>query len=42
MKKIIIPKDNLKDLEDVPESVKKELEIVSASTVEEVIKEALL
>ncbi len=42
LKKIIIPKDNLKDLEDVPESVKNELVIVSANTVEDVIKEALL
>jgi len=42
LKKIIIPKDNLKDLDDIPESVKNELEIVSASTVEDVIRNALI
>lgn len=42
LKKIIIPKDNIKDLDEVPESVKNELEIVSATTVEDVINNALL
>jgi len=41
LKKILIPKDNLKDLEDVPESVLKELEIIPVSTIDEVLKIAL-
>ena len=42
LSKIIIPKENLKDLEEVPESIKNELEIVAASTVDEVISNSLL
>ena len=42
LKKIIIPKENLKDLDEVPESVKNELEIISANTIEDVIKNALI
>ncbi len=42
LKKIIIPKDNLKDIDDIPESVRNELVIVSATTVEDVINNALL
>jgi len=40
--RIIIPKDNLKDLEEVPETIKNELEIVTASTVDDVISNSLL
>ncbi len=40
--KIIIPKDNMKDLDEVPVSVLEELEIVSAETVDDVINNALV
>ena len=35
---IIIPKDNLKDLEEIPEHIKKELHFIPVSTVDEVFK----
>lgn len=35
--KILIPKENLKDVEDIPESVRKELEIVSIESIDDVI-----
>ena len=41
LKKILIPKDNVKDLEDVPESVLKELEIIPVSTINDVLSIAL-
>jgi ATP-dependent Lon protease len=41
VKTVIIPKDNEKDLADIPENVKKGLEIVIASTVDEVLERAL-
>ncbi len=41
VKKVLIPKDNVRDLEDVPEETKEKLTIVPVSTVEEVIHEAL-
>lgn len=41
LKTIIIPRENLKDLEDVPEAIKKDLEIVAASSVDDVLKVAL-
>jgi ATP-dependent Lon protease len=40
--KVLIPKDNEKDLADVPDKVKKELEIVPVSTIEEVLTHALI
>jgi ATP-dependent Lon protease len=40
--KVLIPEDNVKDLEDIPASVKKGLEIVSVSTIDEVLSHALL
>ncbi len=40
--KILIPKDNMKDLEDVPSSVLEELQIVSVDTVEDVLRNALI
>ncbi|WP_040207751.1 endopeptidase La [Neobacillus jeddahensis] len=40
--KIIIPKDNVKDLDDIPESVRNELAFVPVSHVDEVLKHALL
>jgi len=41
VKTVIIPKDNEKDLADIPDNVKKGLEIVIASTVDEVLECAL-
>lgn len=40
--KVLIPEDNVKDLTDIPVNVKKELEIVSVSTIDEVLSHALL
>jgi ATP-dependent Lon protease len=41
VKTVIIPKDNEKDLVDIPDNVKKGLEIIIASTVDEVLQHAL-
>jgi ATP-dependent Lon protease len=41
VKKVIIPKDNEKDLADIPDNVKSGLEIVAAATVDEVLVHAL-
>ena len=42
MKKVLIPEENAKDLADIPESVKNELEIVPVSRMEEVLQHALV
>lgn len=42
IKKVLIPEDNVKDLEEIPANVKKELEIVSVGTIDEVLAHALL
>lgn len=42
MKKVIIPKDNLPDLEKIDESVREKLEFVPVSTFSEVIENALV
>ncbi len=42
IKKIIIPKDNAKDIDDIPESVQKDLDIVLADHIDTVIEHALL
>ncbi len=39
---VFIPKDNEKDLAEIPESVKKDLEIVPVSHVDEVLARALV
>ncbi|WP_417448995.1 endopeptidase La [Kordiimonas sp.] len=39
--KVLIPKDNEKDLVEIPDNVKKGLEIVAVSTVDEVLEHAL-
>ncbi|PRR83898.1 endopeptidase La [Clostridium vincentii] len=39
--KILIPKDNLIDLKDVPEEVKSQLTILTVETVEDVLRETL-
>ena len=41
IRKVILPKENERDLEDVPEDVRSELTFVPVETVEEVLKEAL-
>jgi ATP-dependent Lon protease len=41
IKTVLIPKDNEKDLEDIPENVKSGLEIVPVSTADEVLMRAL-
>jgi ATP-dependent Lon protease len=41
VKTVLIPKDNEKDLADIPDNVKSGLEIVPASTVDEVLQRAL-
>ncbi len=39
--KVILPKENERDLEDVPEDVRSELVFVTVETIEDVLKEAL-
>ena len=41
IKKVLIPKDNEKDLSEIPENVKRGLEIVPVTTVDEVLSHAL-
>jgi ATP-dependent Lon protease len=42
MKTVLIPKDNEKDLAEIPENVKRYLTIISVSTVDEVLTHALV
>ena len=42
IKTVLIPIDNQKDLAEIPENVKKELEIIPVSTAEEVLEHALV
>ena len=39
---VLIPQENVKDLEEIPDNVKKELRIIPVSTVDEVLREALV
>lgn len=41
IRKVVLPKENERDLEDVPEDVRNELQFVPVETIEEVLKEAL-
>ncbi len=41
IKKVLIPSDNQKDLVEIPEIIKKSIEIISVKTVDEVLKHAL-
>lgn len=41
IKKILFPKDNIKDLEDIPATVKKEIEFVPVENMDEVLAHAL-
>ncbi|SDX40049.1 endopeptidase La [Paenibacillus sp. CF384] len=42
IKKVLIPKDNERDLRDIPDSVRADLEFVPVSSMDEVIKHALV
>ena len=42
IKKVLIPEDNVKDLAEIPDSVKNGLEIVPVSNIDEVLTHALL
>ncbi|MEO0637577.1 MAG: S16 family serine protease, partial [Pseudomonadota bacterium] len=42
IKKVLIPIDNAKDLADIPDNVKNELEIVPVSMIGEVLEHALV
>ncbi|HJK87636.1 MAG TPA: endopeptidase La [Candidatus Megaira endosymbiont of Hartmannula sinica] len=42
IKKALIPQDNIKDLEEIPENIKKHLDIKAVSKISEVIKEAIV
>uniref|UniRef100_UPI003FF026CF S16 family serine protease n=1 Tax=Catenibacterium mitsuokai TaxID=100886 RepID=UPI003FF026CF len=39
---IIIPKDNAKDIDDIPESVRKDLTIITADHIDTVLENALV
>ena len=41
MKTVLIPKENEKDLVEIPDNVKRNLEIIPAATLEEVLEQAL-
>ncbi len=41
IKKVLIPKDNEKDITEIPKKVKDEIEIITVSSVEDVLKSAL-
>ncbi|MBQ6377142.1 MAG: endopeptidase La [Lachnospiraceae bacterium] len=41
IRKVLIPKDNVRDLEDVPEEIRGKLEIVPVQTVSDVIRQSL-
>jgi ATP-dependent Lon protease len=41
LKTVLIPRDNEKDLEDIPDNVKKGLDIIPVATVDEVLSRAL-
>lgn len=42
IKEILIPKENERDLDDIPKSVSKDLKITSVQTMDEVLKIALI
>jgi len=42
LKTILIPKENEKDLDDIPQSVRDELEIIPVSMIDEVLEKALI
>ena len=42
IKKVLLPFENEKDIEEIPEKVRKDLEIVLIKTVDDALKEALV
>ena len=42
LKKIIIPKENVRDIEDIPESVRNDLEIIPVDNIDEVVNIAFI
>ena len=42
LKKVVLPKDNKKNLEDIPAKIRKEMKFVFAENLDEVFKEALV
>jgi len=42
IKKVLFPMDNIRDLDDIPQSIKDELEFVPVAHLDEVLKQALL
>lgn len=42
IKRVILPKDNEKDIDDIPKSVRKELEFIMVDNVEQVLEKALV
>jgi ATP-dependent Lon protease len=42
IKKVLIPEKNVKDLEEIPDNVKKSIEIIPVKTVDEVLENALV
>ena len=42
IKTVLIPKDNEKDLEDVPDEIKNDLELIPVDDMDEVLRRALL
>ena len=40
--KVLLPKDNMKDIDELPQNVRKELEFRSIETIDEVLEEALV
>jgi len=41
LKTVLIPQENVKDLQDIPDNVKRNLDIISVGTVDEVLEKAL-
>lgn len=42
IKTVLVPKDNEKDLKDIPDNIKDKLELISVSNIEQVLKYALV
>ena len=42
IKKVLFPRDNVKDLDDIPESVRKDLQFVPVEHMDAVLKHALV
>ena len=42
IKTVLIPKDNIKDLKDIPDNIKDNLEVIPVATIDEVLKHAFV